>query len=279
VDVKYSPDVAENLLSLRKFTDNGYVVTLTSGKLKIINPRLNTVLIIGKYVPPNWLVKLELINPAEITNYKFYQDIKGNTQYLIEEILETGGVEEMLDSGGTSTADSKEEIKLIENEKAVEDEAENERNLTNEKIDEPKEVIPKLDKTRLELDRPKFEIKRAELNEEEFEEETREPELNIKNCKDSIGMKWHRRLGHASLQYLLELQKSDPILKDVKFDESINECDICRLTKMARLPHSETRTRAIKPLQIIHSDVMGPLKPVSQPNKLRFIVVFIDDYS
>ncbi|KAK7575582.1 hypothetical protein V9T40_011868 [Parthenolecanium corni] len=95
----------------------------------------------------------------------------------------------------------------------------------------------------------------------------------------SEGMYWHNKLGHVSLTYLKQLSRKYTELKNVKFEKDILNCEICILAKMAKLPFKEIRTRSDRPLQIIHSDVMGPIKPITHPNKKRFIVIFVDDYS
>lgn len=92
-------------------------------------------------------------------------------------------------------------------------------------------------------------------------------------------MKWHRRPGYASLQYLLELKKRDPEFKSIDFDNSITQCDICQIVKFTKLQYKESRSRAVKPLQIVHSDVMELLKPISYPTRNKYIVVFINDFS
>ena len=95
----------------------------------------------------------------------------------------------------------------------------------------------------------------------------------------SEGMLWHTRLGHASLEYLKQLQKSEERLEKVKFDKEISECKICIVAKMESLSFRDKRFRAIRPLHTIHTDIMGPIKPASFPGDSKFILVFIDDYS
>ena len=92
-------------------------------------------------------------------------------------------------------------------------------------------------------------------------------------------MLWHVRLGHASLGYLKQLQKREKRLENVKFDESILECELCIKAKMEKLPFKEIRQRVQRPFQVVHTDIMGPIKPASYPGQNRFIIIFIDDFT
>jgi len=65
----------------------------------------------------------------------------------------------------------------------------------------------------------------------------------------------------------------------VAFDESINDCTICKLVKAQKKPCIEERKRAERQLQIIHGDIVGPIKPISYPNRWKYIIVFCDDFS
>ena len=49
--------------------------------------------------------------------------------------------------------------------------------------------------------------------------------------------------------------------------------------KSVKLPFSNTRVRADKPPQIIHTDTMGPVSNSSHPSGYKFVVIFVDDYS
>jgi hypothetical protein len=48
---------------------------------------------------------------------------------------------------------------------------------------------------------------------------------------------------------------------------------------MTKLPFKEIRTRAQKPLYLVHTDIMGPIKPLTFPTKNRYVISFIDDFS
>ena len=97
--------------------------------------------------------------------------------------------------------------------------------------------------------------------------------------KLSEGMLWHNRLGHASLEYLKKLKSSDETLKNVSFNESIRDCDSCILAKMKSLKFDNNRTRAINPLQKVHADFMGQIKPNSFAGNAKYILAILDDFS
>lgn len=82
-------------------------------------------------------------------------------------------------------------------------------------------------------------------------------------------------MAHALLKVSRKLQL-DTELKKVRFYESILDCEICILAKMVKLPFKEVRTRAQRPLQTIHTDTMGPIKPISDPGRNKFINVYVD---
>ena len=87
---------------------------------------------------------------------------------------------------------------------------------------------------------------------------------------------WHKRLSHISEKGLDFLAKKNvlPGLKDVKLDT----CDHCLAGKAKRVSfkHSSLRQKGI--LELVHSDVCGPLKVRSMGGALYF-VTFIDDHS
>ena len=62
----------------------------------------------------------------------------------------------------------------------------------------------------------------------------------------------------------------------MKFGNEILDCEICIIAKLNRLPFKTEQLRASEPLQIIHSDIMGPISPATFPKIYRFICVFID---
>jgi hypothetical protein len=86
---------------------------------------------------------------------------------------------------------------------------------------------------------------------------------------------WHQRLGHLNYTDLRSMLNSDQYSGSM----SNERCEVC-LTAKAK-EHFQRRvpsTRATKPLQLIHSDVCGPISPPSLSG-FRYYIVYIDDYS
>ena|SRR5882757_8667292 len=69
------------------------------------------------------------------------------------------------------------------------------------------------------------------------------------------------------------------VLKDVPGDiPKLDSCPSCTLTKAQRLPFKDGRTRATKPLELIHGDLVGPM-PVESVGHCKCRFVLMDDYS
>jgi len=72
---------------------------------------------------------------------------------------------------------------------------------------------------------------------------------------------WHRKLGHVGNDCLKNLLKiSDGIglsLAEMKEDKKV--CKIYMEAKYTRIKYDNTRTKATKPLQIVHTDLCGQL--------------------
>lgn len=87
---------------------------------------------------------------------------------------------------------------------------------------------------------------------------------------------WHRRLGHLHPTGVIEFLKSSglsaPSMKDFTF------CDSCAMGKTTRTPSTSPFHRTDRVLACIHSDLMGPISPVSIGGK-KYIITFIDDYT
>jgi len=84
-------------------------------------------------------------------------------------------------------------------------------------------------------------------------------------------MVWHRRLAHVGLNDLEILPSiTDPPKMTGKCD-----CESCIKRKLARKPFTPTTSRATEPLQLVHSDICGPLETAI--GRGRYMLLFIDD--
>jgi hypothetical protein len=90
---------------------------------------------------------------------------------------------------------------------------------------------------------------------------------------------WHTPLGHMGVKELIQLRKDGLIeITDERSSKFKSEdCDVCTVTKHTRQPFSDVPVKATKPLEIVHSDLAGPLKPAL--NGEVYYVTFIYDFT
>src|SRR3954467_2222015 len=98
----------------------------------------------------------------------------------------------------------------------------------------------------------------------------------IKHNDDISAYMWHCRLGHIGVKRMKKLH-SDGLLESLDY-ESFDTCEPCLMGKMTRTPFSGSMERATDLLEIIHSDVCGPMN-VSARGGYRYFVTFTDDLS
>lgn len=90
---------------------------------------------------------------------------------------------------------------------------------------------------------------------------------------------WHLRFRHLHYGGLKELAKKDMVygLPDVYYIKKI--CEGCVLGKKARNTfQKKAKYRARRSLELIHTDICGPITPKPFSEKIYFIT-FIDDYT
>jgi len=111
---------------------------------------------------------------------------------------------------------------------------------------------------------------------------------NMETCsmlagdKDKLNLfEWHCRLGHPNLNYMkrmLKLVNGMNVEYTTVCEKLIEKCEICIKAKQTRLPFSEERKRANRPLQIIHTDICGPIEPPTWDGK-KYLMTILDDYT
>ena len=103
--------------------------------------------------------------------------------------------------------------------------------------------------------------------------------IDAKRCKvdnDSASYLWHCRLGHIGVKRMKKLH-TDGILETLDF-ESLGTCEPCLMGKMTKTPFSGTMERATDLLEIIHTDVCGPMN-IEARGGYRYFLTFTDDLS
>lgn len=91
---------------------------------------------------------------------------------------------------------------------------------------------------------------------------------------------WHQKLGHLGKENMKKLVKLSEGMKLTS--ESLNAMnkigETCLKAKLTRLPFNKKRSNAKRPLELIHTDVCGPVDPLTWDKK-KYFFTFIDDYT
>lgn len=90
---------------------------------------------------------------------------------------------------------------------------------------------------------------------------------------------WHRRMGHLNIKDLVESHRKGNILGiDIKYSNEDLHCETCIRGKMNRIPFPKRSEHNSNLLEIIHSDICGPMR-IESNGKAKYFATFIDDYS
>ncbi|KAK4385581.1 Retrovirus-related Pol polyprotein from transposon TNT 1-94 [Sesamum angolense] len=90
---------------------------------------------------------------------------------------------------------------------------------------------------------------------------------------------WHRRLGHFNFQGLKILHQKKMMTDLPQIQAVEGACEDCLQGKQHKKPFpSGTSWRAKAVLELIHTDVCGPMRTPSHEQN-RYFILFIDDYS
>ena len=90
---------------------------------------------------------------------------------------------------------------------------------------------------------------------------------------------WHRRLGHFNFHGLKILHQKSMMKYLPEIKEIDGVCEGCMLGKQHRQPFPSGKAwRAKEPLELVHTDVCGPMRTPSHERN-RYFILFIDDYT
>lgn len=91
--------------------------------------------------------------------------------------------------------------------------------------------------------------------------------------------KWHEILGHCNFDDIMKLESVVSGMKVVgKVNRSTVECGTCTEGKLANCRNRGPDSRATQPLEKVHTDLAGPVSPVSK-NGFKYCIAFTDDFS
>lgn len=91
---------------------------------------------------------------------------------------------------------------------------------------------------------------------------------------------WHERLGHLGTNNMIKLLNLSEGMKLTKGEirEQLSNCEMCIHANHTRLPFADQRKRATRPMEIVHTDVCGPITPETW-DRNRYFITFLDDYT
>lgn len=94
--------------------------------------------------------------------------------------------------------------------------------------------------------------------------------------KSSIASLWHLRLGHPHPDAIIKKLKT--IGGQILNQSDFLECKACVCGKMVQSPSTSSFTQAKHVLDVVHSDLMGPISPPTISGN-HYILTFIDNCS
>lgn len=90
---------------------------------------------------------------------------------------------------------------------------------------------------------------------------------------------WHRRFGHLNQHSLENLSKKEMVIGLSDFEKFETVCEVCAKGKQHREAFpKQANWKATEKLQLIHTDLCGPIQPHTIGEKM-YILSFIDDFS
>ena len=98
----------------------------------------------------------------------------------------------------------------------------------------------------------------------------------MKVNNDSANYMWHCHLGHIGVKRMKKLH-ADGILESLDY-ESLDACEPCLMGKMTKTPFSGTMEWATNLMEIIHTDVCGPMN-IEARGRYHYFLTFTDDLS
>lgn len=101
--------------------------------------------------------------------------------------------------------------------------------------------------------------------------------VTLSKQTENISNIWHKRLAHLNRNYMCEMQKMVSGM-EFKSTDLCEPCIPCIEGKTCKSPFKNKGTRANEILQIVHTDLCGPVEEPSFAGS-RYVLLFIDDFT
>ena len=88
---------------------------------------------------------------------------------------------------------------------------------------------------------------------------------------------WHETMGHCNIDDVIRLESVSRGMKVSEKGER-KRCEVCLQGKMSKQTNKEERTRSMKAMEMVHTDLAGPISPPSREGH-RYVISFTDDFS
>ncbi|WVZ67203.1 hypothetical protein U9M48_016315 [Paspalum notatum var. saurae] len=98
-------------------------------------------------------------------------------------------------------------------------------------------------------------------------------------AKKEEAWRWHARFGHISFDALERMAKKE-MVRGLPMIEHVGElCDSCLVGKQRRQPFpKKAKFRAQDPLELVHGDLCGPIRPATHGGR-RYFLLLVDDHN
>ncbi|KAL4586189.1 hypothetical protein LXL04_010821 [Taraxacum kok-saghyz] len=101
-------------------------------------------------------------------------------------------------------------------------------------------------------------------------------QINSTTTSTGSLLSWHHKFGHPSIKVLKLLLKNLGISHN-NMSSTLFHCDACSINKSHKMPFDENSFQIFKPLELVYTDVWGPVQPSN--DGYTYYVIFVDFYS
>jgi hypothetical protein len=95
---------------------------------------------------------------------------------------------------------------------------------------------------------------------------------------DAVRQLWHARMGHMGQH---NVDRLPDMATEVDFSKKFSDeltCECCVLGRQRSTPHKDFIEPRTHPMKFIHSDIIGPIKPIGFDGS-EWVVTFKDDFT